>query len=114
MLAFLPGEEVEGILAARELVAFTDHTITERSALLQELDRIRACGYAVNDQELVLGVCGIAAPIFGVSGPPVAAVNVSLVRTATRRELEEDLAPQVVAVAHAISELARQLAVDVG
>ena len=114
MLAYLPEDEVETILTQRELVAYTDHTVCQPRALMRELRRIRARGYALNEQELVLGVCGIAAPVFGVSGRPVAAVNISLVRTATRQELEEKFAPPVVAVAHTISELARQLSVDVG
>jgi DNA-binding IclR family transcriptional regulator len=114
MLAYLPVDEIEAILGQRELTAFTNRTLAEPRRLIEELRRIRSRGYAVNDQELVLGVCGIAAPIFGVSGRPVAAVNVSLVRTATRHELENTLGPRVVETAHAISELARQLAVDVG
>ena len=114
MLAFLPEDEVTEILGMRRLTKLTENTITNRRELFEELRRIRDNGYAVNDQQFVLGVRGIAAPIFGVSGRPVAAVNISVVHPVTRQQLEQDLAPQVVATAAKISELATQLAVDVG
>jgi DNA-binding IclR family transcriptional regulator len=114
MLAFLPEDEVKDILAMRRLTKLTANTITNRRQLLEELRRTRERGYAVNDEQFVLGVRGIAAPIFGVSGRPVAAVNISVAHPVTRKQLEEGLAPQIVATAAKISELATQLAVDVG
>lgn len=114
MLAFLPDEEVRAILAQKRAVKLTEQTITNRRQLLEELRRTRERGYAINDQQIVTGVRGVAAPIFGVSGRPVAAVNISVVHPVTREQLEDELAPQVVATAATISELATQLAVDVG
>jgi IclR family pca regulon transcriptional regulator len=113
MLAYLPDEEVEALLDRRELEAITDHTITDRRRLLAELRRIRTRGYAINDQELVLGIRGIAAPVFGVSGRPVAAINLSIARPLDEPEIKR-LAAEVVETAKAISALATQLAVDVG
>ena len=114
MLAYLDEDDAMAILGQRDPVRYTEQTMTQPKELMRELRRIRERGYAVNDQQLVVGVCGIAAPIFGVSGLPVAAVNVSVMRTATREELEERLAPHVVKTAANITELARRLAVDTG
>lgn len=113
MLAFLPEEEVDQLLDDVELEPITEHTITDRRRLVAELRRIRNRGYALNEQELVEGIRGIAAPVFGVSGRPVAAVNVSLVRQLEDAERDE-LAQRVTEAAHGVSELARQLSVDVG
>jgi IclR family pca regulon transcriptional regulator len=113
MLAFLPEAELTALLGERALEPITEHTITDRRRLLAELGRIRSRGYAINDQELVIGIRGIAAPVFGVSGRPVAAVNLSIARPLEDTEIE-DLGAQVAETAKAISALATQLAVDVG
>ena len=113
MLAFLPDDEVEALLSGMTFTSFTRHTIVDRRRLLAELQRIRSRGYAINDQELVLGIRGIAAPIFGVDGRPIAAVNLSIAHTLPLRELEAKFAGPLVETARAITELATQLAVDV-
>src|SRR5262245_57034340 len=51
LLADLPRERVEQIVAERGLAAFTPHTITDPEALEAELERIRALGYAVDNEE---------------------------------------------------------------
>jgi IclR family pca regulon transcriptional regulator len=113
ILAHLPDDEVQALVDGQQLEAFTEYTIVSRTRLMAELRRIRRRGYATNNQELVLGIFGVAAPVFDVSGRPVAAINVSLTRVPDRNEVDSALAPRVVQTAHAISELATQLAVDV-
>lgn len=51
--------------------------VTDLSSLLTELDRIRARGYALSDEELEFGVVAASAPITDFTGRIVAAVNVS-------------------------------------
>jgi IclR family acetate operon transcriptional repressor len=53
---------------------FTDSTITDLSALHAELRRVRWRGFAVCQGELEKGSWGVAAPVLGVHGEPVAAV----------------------------------------
>lgn len=113
MLAFLPDGEVDALLAGTSLEAFTPYTIVDRRRLLAELQRIRTRGYAINDQELVVGIRGIAAPVFGVGGRPIAAVNLSIARQLPPKEIEAKFAEPLVETARAIGELATQLAVDV-
>lgn len=113
MLAFLPDEEIDELLDGIELEPITSHTITDRRRLVAELRRIRKRGYALNEQEMVEGISGIAAPVFGVSGRPVAAINVSVARRLDAAE-REDLAHHVTEAARAVSELAKQLSVDAG
>jgi len=56
---------------------FTAHTLTDATALLIELARIRERGYAVDDQELVMGVFCVGVPILDRLGRPVGAMSVS-------------------------------------
>jgi IclR family pca regulon transcriptional regulator len=113
ILAFMPDDDVNDLLDQVRLEPFTEYTVVDKNRLLAELRRVRRNGYAINNQELVVGISGVAAPVFDVSGRPVAAINLSLARVPDRSEIEKSLAPRVVQTASAISELATQLAVDV-
>lgn len=75
-LAYAPSEEVRAILA-RGFTRFTSRTITDATALLAELDRIRSRGYALNDRELSENLIAAAAPVRDHRGQVVAAVGVS-------------------------------------
>jgi len=77
MLAALPEAQARDILAA-ELPARTSHTLTDAGAILQELARVRAQGYAVIDQEVELGLRSIAVPVLNARGKVVAALNFGL------------------------------------
>ncbi len=62
--------------AQRELPSCTSRTITGEKELGDELARIRACGYAIDNEEYVEGVRCIGAPIFGSDGKCIAAMGV--------------------------------------
>jgi len=80
------------------------NTITNLEDLMSELDKIRRQGYAINDEELAIGLRSAAAPIRGSGGKVVAAINVSVPGSRlTRQELEERIAPKVVKAAALIS-----------
>ena len=50
------------------LARFTAATITDRPAMLEELERVRTDGFATNREERYDGVCGVAAPVLDASG----------------------------------------------
>jgi DNA-binding IclR family transcriptional regulator len=60
-----------------KLSAFTPLTITKRSRLRQELERVREQGYAVAVDELEVGLTAAAAPIRNAHGDVVASMSVS-------------------------------------
>jgi DNA-binding IclR family transcriptional regulator len=64
MLAFSTPREVEEMFKLFTPIAYTPNTITERSLLEKELERVRRQGYAVSNEERDEGVSGVAAPIF--------------------------------------------------
>lgn len=76
LLANLPEERVEAILANRGLPRQTSSTITDRSELLAQLSTIRERGYSLNDEENTPGVRAVGAPIEMETGD-FAAVSVA-------------------------------------
>jgi IclR family acetate operon transcriptional repressor len=65
------------ILHQRGMPRLTVKTITSPSALRADLERVRACGYAIDDEEHAVGLRCIAAPIFDETGDVVGAVSAS-------------------------------------
>ncbi len=82
------------------------NTITTLEGLASELDQIRRDGYAINDEELAIGLRSVAAPVRARGRKVVAAINISIPSArASREEMEEMLAPMVVETAQEISLL---------
>ncbi|MGB9662023.1 MAG: IclR family transcriptional regulator [Moorellaceae bacterium] len=77
LLAFLPPSEVKRIIAARGLPRFTKNTITDLKTLEAELARVRAQGYAIDNEEIMDSLRCVAAPIRDHSGKVCAAMSVS-------------------------------------
>lgn len=104
MLANLPSEELETLLS-QPLKPCTPHSLVDRQALEAEFDQVRARGYALNDEELELGLRAVAAPIWDHSSQVVAAINVSgSARTISFQRMVEELAPAVMETARQISQ----------
>lgn len=93
LLAGMQPEQAAEELTKFELVAHTRFTVTSRRRIEEILAEVRAEGFAVNDQELEVGLRSIAVPVRNVVGATVAAMNVSAQASrVTRRELlEKDL-----------------------
>ena len=77
ILAELPEARVDEIIDERGLPARTEHTITDRAELKDELAEIRDRGYAYDREERVSGLRCVAAPIVIGDGELVAALSVS-------------------------------------
>jgi len=86
------------------LPAFTDKTITDWTVLLGELTAIRAKGFAVDDEELELGLTCIAAPIMG-RDHIVAALSLSGPTSRLQGDLCNEIIQEVRKTAAAISAL---------
>jgi IclR family transcriptional regulator, pca regulon regulatory protein len=76
ILANLPPEELESVLARVEFKRYTERTITNPAKLTQALRQIRREGYSIIDQELEHGLRSMAVPIQNPSGKVVAALNI--------------------------------------
>lgn len=87
LLADLADDDLDAFLAATPLQAYTPRTITDPARLRRTLERTRAQGWAMVDQELELGLRSAAAPLRGADGRVIAALNLSA--AASRVPLED-------------------------
>jgi DNA-binding IclR family transcriptional regulator len=76
ILAFMRDADRERVIAS-PLATYTPHTIIEARALRDELAEVRRRGYAIDNQEIVIGVFCVGMPIFDRAGQPVGAISVS-------------------------------------
>jgi DNA-binding IclR family transcriptional regulator len=77
ILAYLPRDELEAYLKSVKLVSHGPNTITSKKIFRQELIKVLQQGYAVDDEELSLGLRCVAAPVFDHTGHVRYALSVS-------------------------------------
>ena len=77
ILAFLPPAQQQQFLLGSEFRPYTPHTITDPMTLRRELARIGEQGYALDHEEIILGVHCIAVPILNYAGYAVGAISVA-------------------------------------
>lgn len=65
-LASMEEEQTEKIIRSKGLIRFTKNTIVDPELYYQELRRVRKMGYAIDDEEYILGVRAVASPIVGL------------------------------------------------
>ena len=68
-LAALPAEQAGAWLDAKQLRRYTENSITDAEKYLQELERVRREGYALDDEEYIPGVRAVASAISGPRQP---------------------------------------------
>ncbi|PWR10739.1 IclR family transcriptional regulator [Micromonospora sicca] len=67
LLAHLSPSDVHTLLERTGMPAQTEHTITEPRRFAEEIDRVRAQGYAMDDGEQEIGVRCVAVPVLGIA-----------------------------------------------
>jgi DNA-binding IclR family transcriptional regulator len=77
MLAYQPEAHVRQLYADEPLTRRTSHTITNIDTLIEELEKTRARGYALDCQEHDLGIKCVAIPIWGHNRDVIAAISIS-------------------------------------
>jgi len=65
-LASMEEEQTEKIIRSKGLTRFTENTIVDPELYYKELQRVRKMGYAVDDEEYILGVRAVASSIVGL------------------------------------------------
>jgi len=86
LLALAPEEAREAYLAVHPLKRHTSTTITRRDDLFKAFERIRADGYAIDNEEFTEGVACVAAPI----GPGASSLVVVLSAPRDRFEAQRE------------------------
>lgn len=106
MLAHLPPAELDSYFEKTRLRAMTDRTVTDETRLREILLGVRQAGYAVNDEELEVGLRSIAVPVRGASGQVLAALNVGAQAARVPVEkLEQEFLPVLLRGAQELSVL---------
>ncbi|WP_397421716.1 IclR family transcriptional regulator [Phenylobacterium sp.] len=77
MLAWMPQPAIDRYVRRGVLQALTPRTLVDKAALLEDLQLIRARGYAFDDEEIIVGVRCVAAPLLRADGEVVGAVSLS-------------------------------------
>lgn len=105
LLAFTDEEVREGVLS-QDLRSAKTNARVPSDEVRAEIERIRERGFAISREERVVGVDGVAAPVYDYTGRVVAALNVSVPSVRTDLDALENLAPRVC---EAAMELSHQL-----
>lgn len=76
VLSAYPLEELEQHIS-KELMPFTEFTITDKEQLMKELEVTRKRGYAFDNMEVIYGIKCVGVPILDQDKKPVAALSIS-------------------------------------
>jgi DNA-binding IclR family transcriptional regulator len=103
LLAHLKSATLERVLKKHGMRRLTPHTIPDPKRLQAELQAVRRQGYAIDNEEAVLGAYCIAAPVRNHEGLVTAAVSISMMMIHSGRHGERRLAGLVTAAANDVS-----------
>jgi DNA-binding IclR family transcriptional regulator len=107
LVAHIPQERLERILSESGTEKRTAKTITMLPKLLKELEKVRAQGYAVDDEENNIGARCVGSPVFNQHGEIEAAVGLS----GTVNQVNPQTMPRIV---EALKDAARQVSMQLG
>jgi IclR family transcriptional regulator, acetate operon repressor len=108
MLSAMPQAQRDGLIKDLALKPLTPLTITDRRRLLIELRITASRGYALDDEEIVLGVRCVGAPVVDAKGQVRGAISVAGPAWRMTRQRLDLLGPEV---AEAARRIGAQLAV---
>lgn len=107
LVAYIPQERLEKMIADRPMEKRTPKTITTMPRLLKELERVRALGYSVDDEENNLGARCLGAPVFNQQGNIEAALGLS----GPISQVNSQTMPRIV---EALKDAARHVSIQLG
>ncbi len=107
LLANRKWDHLASLLEAAGLRAFTPNTIMDIDKLAEELETIRKRGYACDNEESSLGLCCVAAPIYGRQAQVVAAASLCVPKDRFEHG-KESYTAAIVEATHLISKGAAQ------
>jgi DNA-binding IclR family transcriptional regulator len=105
ILAFLPDHELADYLEKVEFEQLAPNTITDRGEFQAELARIRENGYAVDDEEMTIGLRCIAVPIFDHNAYPAYALSISGPAMRLTHRALEDMKKTILTASEDLSRL---------
>jgi DNA-binding IclR family transcriptional regulator len=107
LVAWLPAAEIDSIIHEHGLPRRTAKTITVGAKLVKELEKVRAQGYAVDDEENSPGARCIGVPVFDATAHVAAAIGLS----GTSGQVTPENLPKL---AETLKEIARKISRQLG
>ena len=107
IVAHIPQDQLQAILNKGGMEKRTPKTITSVARLLKELEKVRAEGYAVDDEENNLGARCVAASIFDERGSVLASLGLS----GTTQQVSPQTMPRIL---EALKDSARHISMGMG
>lgn len=104
-LAFLGEDYLQDYVLSKPLPKYTVNSITDENTLRSELETIREKGYAVDNEEITLGIKCVAAPIFDVHNNVIASISLTKLTPHFNEESLEEMARDIIEAASLISGL---------
>ncbi|MBV8221466.1 MAG: IclR family transcriptional regulator [Solirubrobacterales bacterium] len=105
LLAALDPGEAETIVREQTLPAYTPRSIIDPAAYLDQVAQARRRGYARENEEYLVGVSAVSAPVINHEGRTIGTISVACVKTRARDRLNELAEP----VMNAAAETSRRL-----
>lgn len=103
-LAYMTEEELDHYLPNKELKGYTPSTITDRDVFKAHLKKVAEQGYAIDNEEMDIGVCCVGAPIRDYTRRIIGAVSISGPSMRFSKErIDKELIPLVMKAGEDIS-----------
>ncbi|MDH6534484.1 DNA-binding IclR family transcriptional regulator [Parabacteroides sp. PM5-20] len=106
IMAYLPNTVRERYLSYMKFARYNAHTITNRQDYLDELEKVREKGYALDNEEEMSGVICIGAPVFNYTGYPCGAIWISGPKDRLTRET---IQTSVIAIKEVAVQISNEL-----
>ena len=88
-LAGVQADRIKQLIREKGLPRYTPRTIVDEGEYLDELERVRAQGYAIDDEEYITGIKAVAVALNNRKGPPLAVWVVGLCNTMDETKIRQ-------------------------
>jgi IclR family transcriptional regulator, KDG regulon repressor len=104
LLSYFSNDDIRHIYSLKKsLKKYTPNTITSVDVLIQEIEKVRVRKVAVDDEEALVGVYCVGAPILNSKGECVAAISISSPKNRVNANKRDILLKQVAETARKIT-----------
>lgn len=104
IVAYWPDEAIDTLIKQSGIRPLTSKSLRSRDAIFEDLRQTRERGYAVDDEEYVIGMRCVAAAVWLPSGERSSALSISGLAARVTKEKLEPVAKQVCNMAQELSE----------
>ncbi|NVJ93905.1 MAG: helix-turn-helix domain-containing protein [Methylocystaceae bacterium] len=78
LLSGLPQDQLNNLLEKSEMKQLTPNTICDPEKLREEINKVRRQKYSIVNQELTMGLCAMAVPVYSRDGKIAFCLNISM------------------------------------